>query len=167
MYNAVHIHCTCMVKCKKNFGIQQHHTVTCKCTCCWTCPPPQTLPGVSCHIRHVHPHMLQLYHSLHVTHTACCLGCRACMCMCICMCMYCSISAEDYCTLRPPPEGPNTYDDAKNYIKLRFEALNKKRDKKEIYSHFTCATDTGNIRFVFDAVTDVIIRRHLREVGLF
>ena len=68
--------------------------------------------------------------------------------------------------------GPNTYDDAKNYIRQRFEALNRKKDKKdnakkEIYSHFTCATDTGNIRFVFDAVTDVIIRKHLREVGLY
>ena len=68
--------------------------------------------------------------------------------------------------------GPNTYDDAKNYIRQRFEALSRKRDKKdnskkEIYAHFTCATDTGNIRFVFDAVTDVIIRKHLREVGLY
>ena len=65
------------------------------------------------------------------------------------------------------PSGPNNFDDAKNYIRQRFEALNKKRDKKEIYTHFTCATDTGNIRFVFDAVTDVIIKKHLREVGLF
>ena len=69
-------------------------------------------------------------------------------------------------------KGPNTYDDAKNYIRQRFEALSRKRDKKdnskkEIYAHFTCATDTGNIRFVFDAVTDVIIRKHLREVGLY
>ena len=62
--------------------------------------------------------------------------------------------------------GPNTYDDAKNYIKQRFELLNQSQ-KKEIYTHFTCATDTGNIRFVFDAVTDVIVRKHLKEVGLF
>ncbi len=62
--------------------------------------------------------------------------------------------------------GPNTYDDAKNYIKQKFELLNQSQ-KKEIYTHFTCATDTGNIRFVFDAVTDVIVRKHLKEVGLF
>lgn len=72
----------------------------------------------------------------------------------------------------PEYTGPNTYDDAKNYIRQRFEALNRKKDKKdntkkEIYTHFTCATDTGNIRFVFEAVTDVIIRKHLREVGLY
>ena len=63
--------------------------------------------------------------------------------------------------------GPNTFDDAKNYIRERFLALNQAGDKKEIYTHFTCATDTGNVRFVFDAVTDVIIRRHLRAVGLY
>lgn len=63
--------------------------------------------------------------------------------------------------------GPNTYDDAKDYIKEKFELLNQQIQKKEIYTHFTCATDTGNIRFVFDAVTDVIVRKHLREVGLF
>ncbi|SMN00646.1 hypothetical protein SPONL_1418 [uncultured Candidatus Thioglobus sp.] len=63
--------------------------------------------------------------------------------------------------------GPNSYDDAKNYIKDKFDLLNQQSQKKEIYSHFTCATDTGNIRFVFDAVTDVIVRKHLRDVGLF
>ena len=69
--------------------------------------------------------------------------------------------------------GPNTYDDAKNYIRQRFEALNRKKSKKTdnskkvIFTHFTCATDTGNIKFVFDAVTDVIIRKHLSEVGLY
>ena len=63
--------------------------------------------------------------------------------------------------------GPNTFDDAKNYIRERFLALNRAGEKKEIYTHFTCATDTGNVRFVFDAVTDVIIRRHLRAVGLY
>ena len=73
-----------------------------------------------------------------------------------------------------PYIGPNTYDDAKNYIRQRFEALNHKKEKKdkdnakkEIYTHFMCATDTGNIRFVFEAVTDVIVRKHLREVGLY
>jgi len=38
---------------------------------------------------------------------------------------------------------------------------------KEIYTHFTCATDTTNIQFVFDAVTDVIIKNNLKDCGLF
>lgn len=31
----------------------------------------------------------------------------------------------------------------------------------------TCATDTNNIQFVFDAVTDVIIANNLRGCGLY
>ncbi|RCN36242.1 hypothetical protein ANCCAN_17880 [Ancylostoma caninum] len=37
----------------------------------------------------------------------------------------------------------------------------------EIYCHMTCATDTTNIQFVFDAVTDVIIANNLRGCGLY
>ncbi|KFP87544.1 Guanine nucleotide-binding protein G(t) subunit alpha-1, partial [Acanthisitta chloris] len=35
----------------------------------------------------------------------------------------------------PDYDGPNTYDDAGNYIKLQFLELNMRRDVKEIYSH--------------------------------
>lgn len=38
---------------------------------------------------------------------------------------------------------------------------------QEIYCHMTCATDTTNIQFVFDAVTDVIIANNLRGCGLY
>lgn len=64
--------------------------------------------------------------------------------------------------------GTNTYEEAAAYIQLQFENLNKRKDgQKEIYTHFTCATDTNNIRFVFDAVTDIIIKENLRQCGLF
>lgn len=63
--------------------------------------------------------------------------------------------------------GPNTYEDAAAYIQLQFEKLNKRSDTKEIYVHFTCATDTNNVQFVFDAVTDVIIKNNLKDCGLF
>ncbi|XP_006122539.1 guanine nucleotide-binding protein subunit alpha-14 [Pelodiscus sinensis] len=39
-------------------------------------------------------------------------------------------------------------------------------DEKVIYSHFTCATDTENIRFVFAAVKDTILQLNLREFNL-
>jgi hypothetical protein len=42
--------------------------------------------------------------------------------------------------------GPNTYDDASEHIRLKFEDLNRRKDTKEIYTHFTCATDTSNIQ---------------------
>jgi len=74
----------------------------------------------------------------------------------------------------PEYSGPNTYEDAAAYIQLKFESLNRltrcrdaKGHLKEIYTHFTCATDTTNIQFVFDAVTDVIIKNNLKDCGLF
>jgi len=67
----------------------------------------------------------------------------------------------------PEYTGANTYDEAGSYIQMQFENLNSRKGEKEIYTHFTCATDTGNIQFVFDAVTDVIIKNNLKDCGLF
>ncbi|CAG5099437.1 Oidioi.mRNA.OKI2018_I69.XSR.g16525.t1.cds [Oikopleura dioica] len=67
----------------------------------------------------------------------------------------------------PDYKGADTYEDAAPYIQVQFENLNKRKDSKEIYTHFTCATDTSNIQFVFDAVTDVIIKKNLVDCGLF
>ena len=62
--------------------------------------------------------------------------------------------------------GKQTYEEAAAYIQAQFEAKNKSTTK-EIYCHQTCATDTNNIQFVFDAVTDVIIANNLRGCGLY
>lgn len=67
----------------------------------------------------------------------------------------------------PEYEGANTYEEAAAYIQVQFENLNKRKDSKEIYTHFTCATDTNNVQFVFDVVTDVIIKNNLKDCGLF
>lgn len=67
----------------------------------------------------------------------------------------------------PEYTGPNTYEEASSYIRMKFENLNKRKTPKEIYTHLTCATDTTNIQFVFDAVTDVIIKNNLKDCGLF
>nr|QKY89044.1 Gi alpha [Acanthopleura granulata] len=67
----------------------------------------------------------------------------------------------------PEFTGANTFEEAAAYIQVQFENLNKKKDTKEIYTHFTCATDTNNVQFVFDAVTDVIIKNNLKDSGLF
>ncbi|XP_005991772.1 guanine nucleotide-binding protein G(t) subunit alpha-2 [Latimeria chalumnae] len=67
----------------------------------------------------------------------------------------------------PEYNGPNTFEDAGNYIKNQFLDLNMRKDVKEIYSHLTCATDTQNVKFVFDAVTDIIIKENLKDCGLF
>ncbi|KAJ3268427.1 guanine nucleotide-binding protein subunit alpha [Borealophlyctis nickersoniae] len=59
----------------------------------------------------------------------------------------------------------NDYDSACEYILNRFVVLNQS-DQKQIYTHFTCATDTTQIRFVMAAVNDIIIQTNLRDCGL-
>ncbi|EZA51950.1 Guanine nucleotide-binding protein G(o) subunit alpha, partial [Ooceraea biroi] len=66
----------------------------------------------------------------------------------------------------PEYAGAQEYSEAAAYIQAQFEAKNKSTTK-EIYCHMTCATDTNNIQFVFDAVTDVIIANNLRGCGLY
>ncbi|XP_076880034.1 guanine nucleotide binding protein (G protein), alpha activating activity polypeptide O, b [Brachyhypopomus gauderio] len=66
----------------------------------------------------------------------------------------------------PEYTGPNTFEDASAYIQMQFESKNRSPNK-EIYCHLTCATDTGNIQVVFDAVTDIIIANNLRGCGLY
>lgn len=63
--------------------------------------------------------------------------------------------------------GGSTFEEAAGFVQFQFEDLNKRKDTKEIYAHFTCATDTKNVQFVFDAVTDVIIKNNLKDCGLF
>ncbi|XP_057203533.1 guanine nucleotide binding protein (G protein), alpha activating activity polypeptide O, a isoform X2 [Triplophysa rosa] len=66
----------------------------------------------------------------------------------------------------PEYTGSDMFKEAVDYIQSHFESKNKSNDK-EIYSHTTCATDTNNIQFVFDAITDVIIANNLRFCGLY
>lgn len=47
--------------------------------------------------------------------------------------------------------GGQEYGNACDYILNRFVSLNQ-QDHKQIYTHFTCATDTTQIRFVMNAV---------------
>lgn len=66
----------------------------------------------------------------------------------------------------PDYRGKNSFRDASEYIQSEFETLNR-CPRKEIYTHFTTATDTSNMQFVFDAVTDVVIKQNLEQCGLF
>jgi guanine nucleotide-binding protein subunit alpha len=51
----------------------------------------------------------------------------------------------------PDYEGGADYAAACDYILNRFVSLNQ-AEQKQIYTHFTCATDTTQIRFVMAAV---------------
>ncbi|KAF1989935.1 G-protein alpha subunit [Aulographum hederae CBS 113979] len=62
-------------------------------------------------------------------------------------------------------KGGSDYAAACDYILNRFVSLNQ-HETKQIYTHFTCATDTMQIRFVMAAVNDIIIQENLRMCGL-
>lgn len=53
----------------------------------------------------------------------------------------------------------------KVYILNRFFELNR-QPNKTVYSHFTCATNTNNIKFVFAAVRDTILQTNLKNYNL-
>uniref|UniRef100_A0A8C5DEJ0 Guanine nucleotide-binding protein subunit alpha n=1 Tax=Gouania willdenowi TaxID=441366 RepID=A0A8C5DEJ0_GOUWI len=66
----------------------------------------------------------------------------------------------------PEYDGPQRDPQAgREFILKMFVDLNPDNDKI-IYSHFTCATDTENIRFVFAAVKDTILQLNLKEYNL-
>ncbi|XP_034397845.1 guanine nucleotide-binding protein subunit alpha-14-like [Cyclopterus lumpus] len=54
---------------------------------------------------------------------------------------------------------------AQEFILKMYQDQNPDKDK-QLYPHFTCATDTENIRFVFVAVKDTILRHNLKEFNL-
>lgn len=54
---------------------------------------------------------------------------------------------------------------AREFILKLYQDQNPNKEKV-IYSHFTCATDTENIRFVFAAVKDTILQLNLKEFNL-
>jgi len=56
------------------------------------------------------------------------------------------------------------YEDGVKYFVGKFMAKNK-RSERSIYHHVTCATDTKNVRVVFDACKDIILRENLKNSG--
>ena len=55
------------------------------------------------------------------------------------------------------------YKQAREFIARLFIEVNENRSA-DIYPHFTCATDTDNIKFVFDVVKSHILQQHIVEV---
>ncbi|XP_016103445.1 guanine nucleotide-binding protein subunit alpha-14-like [Sinocyclocheilus grahami] len=69
-------------------------------------------------------------------------------------------------TYFPEFTGPqNDPKPAQEFILKMYQEQNEDKDKS-IYSHFTCATDTENIRLIFAAVKDTILRHNLKEFNL-
>ncbi|KAG9002240.1 guanine nucleotide-binding protein subunit alpha [Tulasnella sp. JGI-2019a] len=66
----------------------------------------------------------------------------------------------------PDYTGGDDYDSACDYLLHRFVSLNQNSGSKQIYAHYTCATDTQQIKFVLSAIQDILLQLHLRECGL-
>ena len=64
--------------------------------------------------------------------------------------------------------GPHTSEKSSEFIKDQFEStFLSSANRAEIYSYFTCATDTQNINYTFDASSDILMQKNLEDTGLF
>lgn len=69
----------------------------------------------------------------------------------------------------PEYEGPRKdADAARAFILTKYADCFERRrtPKRDLYAHFTCATDTKNIRYVFAAVKDIILKNYLVTYNL-
>lgn len=73
--------------------------------------------------------------------------------------------SDYFSDFQPPANQADMYNAASEYIVGRFVSLNQS-PQKTIYSYFTSAVDTGQVKFVLSAVNDIIIQTNLRDCGL-
>ena len=70
--------------------------------------------------------------------------------------------------LTPDPHATgddNDFEAGSEFFKQKF--LSKSKNKsKSIYPHVTCATDTTNVAFVFNAVIAIILEQNMKSSGL-
>ncbi|GMI11129.1 hypothetical protein TrLO_g10104, partial [Triparma laevis f. longispina] len=58
---------------------------------------------------------------------------------------------------------PKDYDNGVQFFLEEFMKRNKK--EKDIFFHVTCATDSSNVKVVFDACRDIILKKNLEDSG--
>jgi len=62
------------------------------------------------------------------------------------------------------PGGLGDYEAGLEYFLNRFMAVNQNANR-QIYHHPTCATDSNNVKVVFNACKDIILRANLKDSG--
>jgi GTPase SAR1 family protein len=72
------------------------------------------------------------------------------------------IVQKDLKELFPEYTGGKKYEPAAKFLQERFGSENL-QPNRPVYTHFTCAVDTGNIMFVFKAVKETIMNEMLNE----
>lgn len=63
----------------------------------------------------------------------------------------------------PAYEGGDDFEKAQRFIRSMYEG---RKLKDGLYCHFTCATDTENMKFVLRATVDIIMKKCLENYGL-
>ena len=78
--------------------------------------------------------------------------------------LYSSLAAH-FPDFQGPPEDAEAAQDF--ILKLYLDCFERMKNRnRSLYTHFTCATDTNNIRFVFTAVKDMILQSYLVKYNL-
>uniref|UniRef100_A0A914VUH3 Uncharacterized protein n=1 Tax=Plectus sambesii TaxID=2011161 RepID=A0A914VUH3_9BILA len=65
----------------------------------------------------------------------------------------------------PEYKGNMSYEAQAKYIERRFERLNE-NTRRQIYAHYTCATDTNQVQVVLDSVVDTVMRANITNAGM-
>ncbi|KAH9268405.1 hypothetical protein BASA83_009404 [Batrachochytrium salamandrivorans] len=65
----------------------------------------------------------------------------------------------------PDYTGGYNYENACQFLLNRLLSFHR-TPSKQIYPHFTCATDTSQVKFVMSAVNDILLQSNLRDAGL-
>eukprot|EP01084_Bolivina_argentea_P223934 378778_1 len=60
----------------------------------------------------------------------------------------------------------DSFDKTTKYIRKMFASLNRYPNRKNIFTHITCATDQDNIQKVFADVQHIVIEASLIQAGL-
>ncbi|XP_065174607.1 guanine nucleotide-binding protein subunit alpha-13-like isoform X3 [Sycon ciliatum] len=75
------------------------------------------------------------------------------------------VNIADYHADFPASSDPHNLNDVQKYLVSRF-GRERKDSEKLLFHHFTTATDTKNIKFVFEAVRTTILEGNLEELML-
>eukprot|EP01118_Nematostelium_gracile_P009784 TRINITY_DN3309_c0_g1_i1.p1 TRINITY_DN3309_c0_g1~~TRINITY_DN3309_c0_g1_i1.p1 ORF type:complete len:362 (-),score=105.18 TRINITY_DN3309_c0_g1_i1:23-1108(-) len=70
-----------------------------------------------------------------------------------------SVCFKDY-------KGANEFTEASTFIKNQFLAQCQNNTNRRLYVYTTCATDTKQIAFIFNATKDMIIKIYLEQLGM-
>eukprot|EP01098_Paradermamoeba_levis_P004163 TRINITY_DN1806_c0_g1_i1.p1 TRINITY_DN1806_c0_g1~~TRINITY_DN1806_c0_g1_i1.p1 ORF type:complete len:372 (-),score=87.69 TRINITY_DN1806_c0_g1_i1:248-1297(-) len=66
----------------------------------------------------------------------------------------------------PQYKGPDDFTPASKYIAEMFENLDTNKGAERLFVHFTCATDTNQVKVVFEAIKETLIKGALKDMGL-